>query len=130
MRVTFGSIVLNEEQYMLAHACLAECHYQRGMFPMIPTEFLHVNVVIAKDQKQYLPLPAYVDDRCTTTCWRLSWYERLKLLCTGRLWLQQLNFGGALQPQRPAVHSPFRKTNGVDYTRRPSGARGDYKIEE
>ena len=55
----------------------------------------------------YLDLPAYTNDTGTISCWKLSWYERCKLLLTGRLWLRQMNLGQALQPQCPQVESPF-----------------------
>lgn len=61
----------------------------------------------AKNQQPYLPLPAYTDHEQTISCWRLTWRERLRVLWSGRLWLRQLNFGRALQPQCPMVESPF-----------------------
>lgn len=75
---------------------------------MKPTEFPEQNRVWAKDQPPYLPLPAYSDGEQTVTCWALSWADRLRMLLTGRLWLSQLNFGQALQPQKPSASSPFR----------------------
>lgn len=74
---------------------------------MTPIEFRHQNIVIAKDQPPYLPLPAFVNDRETISLWRLTWRERVRVLLTGRLWLRQMNFGRALQPQAPCVESPF-----------------------
>lgn len=74
---------------------------------MKPIEFPEQTQVWAKDQPPYLPLPAYSNERETISLWALTWRERLKLLFTGRLWLRQLNFGSALQPQAPTVHNPF-----------------------
>ena len=81
---------------------------------MTPTTFDGSNVTFAKDQPEYLPLPAHVSnyDGCVTSCWRLTWRERLKMLVTGRLWLQQLAFGHALQPQRPTADRPMLKEVG------------------
>jgi hypothetical protein len=63
--------------------------------------------VFAKNQPEYLPLPAVVTrDGCVTSRWRLTWRERLRVLWTGDLWLQQFAFGHALQPQRPSVTEP------------------------
>ena len=56
---------------------------------MIPTEFPEQNIIWAKDQSEYLPLPAITDDTYTVTCWALSWRERLRMLWFGRLWLVQ-----------------------------------------
>lgn len=59
-------------------------------------------VVYGKDQPQYLPLPAirHNDEMgCVTSCWYLSFKERLKLLFTGRVYLQLATFGHSIQPQ-------------------------------
>ncbi len=74
---------------------------------MYPVTFPEVTAIYAKNQPEYRPLPACVDGDRTTTCWHLTLLERLKLLFTGRLWLQQLNFGGPLQPQLPTVNTPY-----------------------
>ncbi len=74
---------------------------------MEPIAFAEQTMVWAKDQPPYLPLPAYSNDTETISCWRLTWSERLKLAWTGRLWLRQMNFGQALQPQAPCVDRPF-----------------------
>lgn len=81
---------------------------------MTPIEFPQQNIVFAKDQAQYLPLPAHkaaadkYDPRaCVTTCWRLSWRERLTVLLTGKLWLQQLTFSNPLQPIKPNARCPL-----------------------
>ena len=66
---------------------------------MIPMEFEQSNVVYAKDQPEYLPLPAHrSEEGCVSTCWRLSWKERLNLLLHGRLFLSVLTFNKPLQP--------------------------------
>ena len=74
---------------------------------MRPADFPGTNAVLAKDQPEYLPLPAHVAHPITTTCWRLTWRERLTVLLRGELWLQQMNFGQPLQPQRPDVRCPL-----------------------
>jgi hypothetical protein len=73
---------------------------------MEPIKFKEQNVVFAENQKEYKPLPAYVDpgsDGYTVSCWKLSLRERIKLLCTGRIWIGQLTFHKPLQPQLPGV---------------------------
>lgn len=77
---------------------------------MTPIKFEESNVVIAEDQPEYLPLPAYVDDEETITCWQLTWKERFKIFFTGILWFRQMNFGRSLQPQLPTVDRPFAQT--------------------
>lgn len=77
---------------------------------MKPVEFPEQTVVWAKDQPPYLPLPAFTDEKQTISCWKLSLWERFKILVFGTLWLRQLNFGNALQPQIIEIDSPFVKS--------------------
>lgn len=80
---------------------------------MKPLTFPQQTQVFAKDQPEYLPLPAHVNatpDGTVTTLWGLTWRERFKVLLTGRLWLQQLAFHSRLQPQLPTVDSPFEES--------------------
>ncbi len=74
---------------------------------MRPVKFYGHNVVIAEDQPEYLPLPAYVDNSDVTTfCWQLTFLERCKLLVTGKLWHSVKTFNDPLQPQLPSVDKP------------------------
>lgn len=74
---------------------------------MSPADFPEVNVVFAKDQTEYLPLPCYRDPQGTVlSCWRLTWRERLRLVLTGRLWFVQMTFGDPLQPICPLATKP------------------------
>jgi hypothetical protein len=73
-------------------------------------EFNGQNVVIAKDQPEYNPLPAYripgdAHGRLVC-CWKLSWRERVRLLITGELWHTILTFNQQLQPQLIEVKRP------------------------
>lgn len=74
---------------------------------MKPEDFPESNKTWGGNQPRYLPLPAYSDATETVSRWRLSWWERLCVLFTGRLWLRQMNFGQPLQPQKPQVEYPF-----------------------
>ena len=72
--------------------------------------FPEQTTVIAKDQPEYLPLPAY---RCPNSgsgqivcCWKLSFFERLSLLFTGKIWHQVLTFNKPLQPQKLTTKKP------------------------
>lgn len=74
---------------------------------MNPISFKDQNVVYAKDQPEYLPLPAFRwDDGRIATCWKLTWRERLMLLFTGCVWQQVLTFNQPLQPQKLTVEKP------------------------
>jgi hypothetical protein len=73
-------------------------------------EFPEQRVVIAKDQPEYQPLPAYYwendPEGRIACCWSLTWRERFKILLHGRLWHQILTFNGPLQPQLLSVDKP------------------------
>ena len=75
---------------------------------MEPIEFPKQTMVWAKNQPPYLPLPAFVNERETITCWKMTWKERIKVLFKGQLWLRQMNFSQPLQPQAPSIESPFQ----------------------
>lgn len=73
---------------------------------MIPKTFKEVNVVFAKDQPEYLPLPAFRKESPegeVVTCWKLSWRERLRILFFGELWLSMLTFNKPLTPLLPTT---------------------------
>ena len=75
---------------------------------MKPITFPEHNCVYAKDQPEYLPLPAHqTEDGMVITCWALTWRERLRILLTGRIWLSVLTFNKLLQPQNPSADRPF-----------------------
>lgn len=73
-------------------------------------EFAEQTVVIAKDQPEYLPLPAYRyanDPQGRIIClWRMNWKARLRFLFTGRIWHQILTFNQPLQPQLLTTEKP------------------------
>lgn len=77
------------------------------MIPVSPVLPRYPEIVFAKDQPQYLQLPAAVlggreggrEGRIITR-WRLSLYERLKVLLTGNIFLEILTFNKPLQPVR------------------------------
>ena len=74
---------------------------------MQPVEFPQQNHIWAKNQPPYLPLPSYVNDMETISCWSLTWRERFRLLWLGVVWLRQFNFGQSLQPQQISIETPF-----------------------
>jgi hypothetical protein len=73
---------------------------------MNPITFEQVNVTLAKNQPEYRQLPVLWDDESgtVTSCWKLSFRERIKLLFTGKLWLQMMNFGKPPSPIYPTVN--------------------------
>jgi hypothetical protein len=73
--------------------------------PVVPGRE-HEEVVYAKNQPQYLPLPALPIEDGIVTRWKLSWGERLRILWTGDLYLSVLTFGQRLQPLKPTTTRP------------------------
>jgi hypothetical protein len=82
---------------------------ERGRVYMKPVCFPYANAVFAKNQPEYLPLPAWTDSIQVVSGWSLSWRERFYILFTGMLWIRQMTFGLPLQPLRPQALSPFPK---------------------
>jgi hypothetical protein len=75
---------------------------------MKPIWFKECNVVYAKDQPEYLPLPVHRSITGeVTSCWLLNWKERLQLLFTGKIYWTILTFNQPLQPQLPSVKNPI-----------------------
>ena len=74
---------------------------------MKPVKFKDQNVVFAKDQPQYQPLPALRLDTPegeVISCWKMSIKERLKVLFTGRVWVSLMSFNKPLTPSYISVH--------------------------
>lgn len=75
---------------------------------MTPIKFPQSNIIFAENQPEYLPLPGCITDQgVVVTCWLLSQEEVNDLARSRMLWLGQLTFGEALQPQLPQVENPF-----------------------
>lgn len=66
---------------------------------MRPVAFKEHNVVYARDQKEYMPLPALrSDDGTVISCWKMSWKELFKILLHRKVWVSVLTFNKPLQP--------------------------------
>jgi hypothetical protein len=75
---------------------------------MEPIDFKERTHIIAENQPQYLPLPAFVSEGGTViSCWKMTFRERIRVLFTGKLWLTVLTFNKPLQPQLPEVKRPL-----------------------
>jgi len=64
--------------------------------------FREQNIEIAKNQEEYLTLPAHKsNDESGTmiTCWYLSFWQRVKLLFTGRIWMSEMTFNKPITPR-------------------------------
>lgn len=77
---------------------------------MKPIEFPEQNVIFAKDQPEYQPLPAHKDELgIVTTCWELSPEERQILISNGKIYLQLMTFNQPLQPVSLHVLNPIEQ---------------------
>ena len=78
-------------------------------------DFPQRTVIIAENQPEYIPMPAWRDPQDPAgriiCCWQLTWRERLKLLFTGKIWHHILTFRGALQPQLLELRDPWEKSS-------------------
>jgi hypothetical protein len=84
---------------------------RKGSEPSVRiVEFPEQTVVIAKNQPEYLPLPAYRFHEDVTgrivCCWQMNWKARVRFLFTGKIWHEILTFNQALQPQLLSVEKP------------------------
>ena len=81
---------------------------------MKPVKFSLQNTIYAEGQDEYLALPAHRnEDGVVTTCWKMTWREKLRVLWTGEVYLQTLTFGGSLQPQLLHAENPLGKINVI-----------------
>lgn len=64
-------------------------------------------VEYAKDQPEYIPLPARRDENgVVVTCWKLTWRERWQMFWRGKFYLTVLTFNHPIQPIRCGIDKP------------------------
>ncbi len=69
--------------------------------------FTECNVTYAENQPEYLDLPVHkAEDGLVTTCWKLSFIDRIKVVLTGKIFLQVLTFNKPLQPLKMLLRKP------------------------
>lgn len=78
-----------------------------------PINFKEAYIQIAKNQPEYITLPAHYDANkgIMTHCWKVNILERIKMLFKGTVWLRQMTFGDKLQPMMVMTHKPEMCTN-------------------
>lgn len=82
------------------------------MKPVSPVIPGCLEVTYAKNQPEYIPLPAIKSaDGMVTTRWHMSWKERLKALLSGSVYLQILTFNQKLQPVKLSLQIPAEYRN-------------------
>jgi hypothetical protein len=74
---------------------------------MNPISFSSQEVIYAKDQLEYFPLPAEKwKDGTVVTKWSFTWREKLKILFSNGIYLSVLTFNKPLQPLRMSLTRP------------------------
>lgn len=74
---------------------------------MKPIDFVQRTHLIAKDQDEYLTLPAFVDEEQVISCWKLTLGERIWVLFSGAIWVRQFHCKKQLQPQLIEAFCPL-----------------------
>ena len=69
---------------------------------MKPIKFKEQNVTFAENQPEYIPLPAFKDPAspmgAVVSCWKLSFWEKIRIMWTGKLWVSMAMFNKPLTP--------------------------------
>lgn len=76
---------------------------------MKPAYFKEHNHVYAKNQEPYLPLPVFTHRdswQCVSSCWDMTFIERLKVIFTGKVWVTMPTFGKPLTPVKLQIEKP------------------------
>lgn len=71
--------------------------------------FEKFETVYGADQPEFIPLPALRTSTAEAVIfsrWRLSWRERLRVLCRGDVFLLVMTFGNPLQPTLVSTEAP------------------------
>lgn len=80
---------------------------------MKPTEFKEQNVVYAKDQPEYLPLPAHrTPDGDVVSFWKLEDGDIENIQKNGGIFVFVKTFNGPLQPMSLHTETPFIQPDG------------------
>lgn len=68
-------------------------------------------VILQKNDTAEIVLPIVMGDGAygmATSRWNLTWKERLRVLFSGSVWVQQITFKKPLQPLKVLVYEPTR----------------------
>lgn len=71
-------------------------------------EFDQQNTIMGKNQPEYFPLPAYKDDAgVVTSCFKFTFFEKLRVLFGNPVWISVATFNDPLQPIRLTITKPI-----------------------
>ena len=88
------------------HAIRTYMHYREDIEAV---SFPEVNTTYGKGHPKYRPLPTHTDESSgiVTSCYKLTFVGRLRLLIGGKIYWQQIIGGQPLQPQKPSLSNPI-----------------------
>jgi len=70
-------------------------------------KFKEQNKVYAESQDEYQNMPAHMTPNgIVTSCWKMGFKERVKVLFTGIVWVRLWTMNGSPQPQMAQVEKP------------------------
>lgn len=79
-------------------------------------KFPESNVVYGANQPEYIPLFCYYEkdgySDAAISCWKLSLWEKIVVLFTGKIWLEVLLFHKPFPPVRVMAKIPFVEPEG------------------
>ena len=78
---------------------------------MKPIKFKEQNITYAENQPEYIPLPALKlkgKEGEVVSCWKLSFLERLRVVMTGKFFLQVLTLNKPAQQLSLSVRNPLK----------------------
>lgn len=77
---------------------------------MKAVKFRECNMVYAENQPEYLSLPAHKSDEgIVTTCWKLSSLDKIRVILTGKVYVQTMTFSKPLQPLKMSASNPVKR---------------------
>jgi len=74
--------------------------------------FPEANSIHAKNQPEYLPLPSYktkTPDGLVTSCWKLTFWDAIRLMFGAKIWVTLMTHNNPLQPQLLQISSEMPK---------------------
>ena len=74
-------------------------------------DFKGRNAIFGANQPEYLPLYAYRhedNEGTVSSCWKLSFRERLRVLITGRMYVSLMTFNTPICPQFVSLDNPVQ----------------------
>jgi len=77
------------------------------MVMLTPSNFPEANVLAGAKQEEYQPLPLHMTEcGIATSCWTLSFWQRVKLFFGAKIWLRVMTFNQGIAPVMVSLTKP------------------------